>query len=413
MKFFTIPMKLFLIALLMSATSCNNQYPDLEDGLYAEFVTNKGTMVAKLTYEKTPVTVANFVALAEGNHPMVTDSLKGKKYYNGIIFHRVIDKFMIQGGDPTGTGSGDPGYKFEDEFHPDLKHDKPGILSMANSGPNTNGSQFFITEKATPSLNAFQQDGSLKKCGSFPGGGCHAVFGELVKGLEVHDTISNVKTSPQGNKPIEDVVIQELNIIRIGLSAKSFDAPKTFTEELPKLKEKQEQLIEEQRVKAEEEKKAKEAKNVEAALSVKPILDGYLAKSSASASGLKSHMIVKGTGEKPKQGEKVKVNYEGYFTDGRLLDSNRKEIEEKHGMLNDMKIQRDMYKPMPMQISPDARVVQGFKEGVAQLNVGGKGFFYLPYHLAWGERANGPIAAKSDIIFIIELVEIVKPESKQ
>ncbi len=396
MKFLKIPMKLFLLALLMSATSCNNQYPDLEDGLYAEFVTNKGTMVAKLTYDKTPVTVANFVALAEGNHPMVSDSLKGKKYYNGITFHRVMDKFMIQGGDPTGTGSGDPGYKFEDEFHPDLKHDKPGILSMANSGPATNGSQFFITETPRPNLN-----------------NRHAVFGELVKGLEIQDTISNVEVSKPSNKPVENVVIQELNIIRKGLSAKSFDAPKTFTEELPKIKEKQEKIREEQRIKAEEEKKAKEAKNAEAALTVKPILDGYLSKSTASASGLKTHMIVQGSGEKPRQGAKVKVNYEGYFTDGRLLDSNRQEIEEKHGMLNDMKIQRDMYKPMPMQITPDARVVQGFKEGVAQLNVGGKGFFYLPYHLAWGERANGPIPAKSDIIFIVELVEIVKPESKQ
>ncbi len=391
MKFLTIPMKLFLIALLMSATSCNNQYPDLEDGLYAEFVTNKGTMVAKLTYEKTPVTVANFVALAEGNHPMVTDSLKGKKYYNGLTFHRVMDKFMIQGGDPTATGTGDPGFKFGDEFHPDLKHDKPGILSMANGGPATNGSQFFITEIPKPNLN-----------------NRHAVFGELVKGLEIQDTISNVKTSQPGNKPVEDVVIQELNIIRIGFAAKSFDAPKTFTEELPKIAEKQKEVKEQQRLKAEEEQKAKDAKNIEVATSVKPVLDGYLAKAKASASGLKTHYIVKGTGEKPKQGDNVKVYYEGYFADGRLFDSNRQDIEEKHGMLNDMKVQRKMYAPMPMQISPDARMIPGFKEATAQLRVGEKAFFYLPYHLAYGERANGPIPAKSDLIFIIELVEIVK-----
>lgn len=391
MKFLTIPMKLFLIALLMSATSCNNQYPDFEDGLYAEFVTNKGTMVAKLTFEKTPVTVANFIALAEGNHPMVTDSLKGKKYYNGLTFHRVMDKFMIQGGDPLGTGTGDPGFKFEDEFHPDLKHDRPGILSMANGGPATNGSQFFIMEVPWPSLD-----------------NRHAVFGELVKGLEIQDTISNVKVSKPGNKPIEDVVIQELNIIRIGLAAKTFDAPKTFTEELPKIKEKQEKLREEKLKKAEEAKKIKEAKNIEAAKSVKLVLDGYLAKVKASASGLKTHYIVKGTGEKPKQGANVKVNYEGYFTDGRLFDSNRQDIEEKHGMLNDMKVQRKMYAPMPMQISPDARMIPGFKEAAAQLKVGDKAFFYLPYHLAYGERANGPIPAKSDLIFILEMVEIVK-----
>ena len=149
-------------------------------------------MVAKLFYKEVPVTVANFVALAEGNHPMVKEEFKNKKYYNGTTFHRVMDGFMIQGGDPTATGTGDPGFKFEDEFHPNLKHSKPGILSMANSGPNTNGSQFFITEKETPFLDAYLEDGTLKRCGTFPGGSCHAVFGELVKGLEVQDSISNV-----------------------------------------------------------------------------------------------------------------------------------------------------------------------------------------------------------------------------
>ncbi len=393
MKIFKVPMTVFLLALLMSATSCNNKHQDLEDGLYAEIITNKGTMLAKLEFEKAPVTVANFVALAEGNHPLLADSLKGKKFYNGIIFHRVIDKFMIQGGDPTGTGSGSPGFKFEDEFHPDLKHDKPGILSMANSGPATNGSQFFITEVPTPNLD-----------------NRHAVFGELVKGLEVQDSISNVETNKPSNKPVDDVVIQEVNIIRVGLAAKKFDAPQVFTEELPKIKEKQEKLREEQRLKAEEQQKIREAQNVEASKDVKPLLDGYLSKAKASASGLKTYMITKGTGEKPSQGANVKVNYEGYFTDGRLFDSNRKEIEEKHGMLNPMKVQRDMYKPMPMQISADARMIAGFKEAVTQLKVGDKAFFYLPYHLAYGERANGPIPAKADLIFIIEMVEIVKPQ---
>ena len=396
MKLLKIPFQIFVLTLLMSATSCDKKYPDLQDGLYAEIITNKGTMVAKLEFEKTPVTVASFVALAEGNHPLIADSLKGKKYYSGIIFHRVMDKFMIQGGDPTGTGSGGPGFKFEDEFHPDLKHDKPGILSMANSGPATNGSQFFITEVPYPSLD-----------------NRHTVFGELVLGLEVQDSISNVEVSKPRNKPIEDVVIQELNIIRKGLTAKSFDAPKTFTEELPKVKEKQEKLREEQRLKAEEEKKAREAKNAEAAVSVKPVLDDYLAKSKATASGLKTYFINKGTGEKPKSGAKVKVNYEGYFTDGRLFDSNLKDIEEKHGMLNEMKVKRDMYKPMPMQVSPEARMIAGFKEGVAKLKVGDKAFFYIPYHLAYGERAYGPIPEKTDLVFIIELVEIVKPESNQ
>ena len=267
---------------------------------------------------------------------------------------------------------------------------------MANGGPNTNGSQFFITEVPYPSLD-----------------NRHTVFGELVKGIEIQDSISNLETTKPRNKPLEDVIMQEINIIRVGLTAKTFDAPKVFNEELPKIKEKQEKIKEEMRLKAEAENKEREAKNAAAGKELKPLLDDYLAKSSASASGLKTYFIVEGKGEKPKQGSKVKVNYEGYFTDGRLFDSNKRDIEEKHGMLNQMKVQREMYNPMPMQISPDARMIAGFKEAVSQLKVGDKAFFYLPYHLAYGERANGPIPAKSDLIFIVEMLEIVKPVAPQ
>jgi len=379
-----------MLFLTITATSCKEEYPDLEDGLYAEFVTNKDTMVAKLFYTKVPVTVANFVALAEGNHPLVKDEYKGKRYYDSTTFHRVIDKFMIQGGDPTATGSGDPGYKFEDEFNADLKHDKPGMLSMANSGAATNGSQFFITEVPTPQLN-----------------NRHAVFGELVKGLNVLDTISNVKTGAM-DKPVEDVVILKLNIIRKGSEAKAFNAPKVFTEELPKIKEKQEALKAEALKKAEEERLSKEAKNIEAATALRADLEIYDAKATTLASGLKMHMITTGTGAKPKTGDMVTVNYEGYFTDGRLFDSNVQAVAERHGMLNERRAQANGYQPMPMQVSPDARMIPGFREAVAQLKVGDKAYFYLPYHLAYGERANGPIPAKSDLIFVIEMVEIKK-----
>ena len=183
-----------LFGFLAVMTSCKAQYPDLEDGLYAEIITNKGTMIAKLYYDKVPVTVANFVALAEGNHPMVSDEFKGKPYYDSITFHRVMDKFMIQGGDHTATGRGNPGYRFAADFDPELKHDKGGILSMANSGGfNTNGSQFFITEVPYPSLNAFDNEGNLKPCDQ-PRVSCHSVFGELVQGIEVQDSISNVES---------------------------------------------------------------------------------------------------------------------------------------------------------------------------------------------------------------------------
>ena len=390
MKLINKTLHLIALALLMSTSSCQDKYPDLEDGLYAEIVTNKGTMVAKLEYEKTPVTVANFVALAEGNHPMVKEEFKGKKYYNGLTFHRVMDQFMIQGGDPTGTGTGDPGYKFSDEFHPDLIHNKPGILSMANSGPGTNGSQFFITEVPYPSLD-FR----------------HAVFGELVKGLDVQDSISNVKVDEM-NKPIEPVIINEINIIRKGFDAKNFNAPKVFTEELPKIAQRQQELQDEMRKKAEEEQMAREESNLLAASELKPTLDDYLSKAETLASGLKVYYITKGNGEKPAEGANVKVNYEGYFTDGRLFDSNLKEVEERHGMYNKIKEERELYQPMPMQLSPDAQIISGFKEAVSLLNVGDRAYFYIPSHLAYGERGRGSIQPNTDLTFIIELVEIDK-----
>jgi len=391
MKLINKAFHLLALILLMTTSSCQDKYPGLDDGLYAEFVTTKGNMIAKLEYEKTPVTVANFVALAEGNHPLVKEEFKGKKYYNGLIFHRVIDQFMIQSGDPTGTGSGDPGYKFANEIVPDLNYNKAGILGMANSGPGgTNGSQFFITEVPYPSLN-----------------NNYTVFGELVEGMDVQDSISNVKVG-DGNKPIEDVVIKEVNIIRKGFDAKNFNAPKVFNEELPKMAQRQQELQEEMRKKAEEEQRIREESNYLAANDIKPTLDDYLNKSETLASGLKVYYITKGTGEKPVEGATVKVNYEGYYTDGRLFDSNIKEVEERHGMLNQMKIQRQMYQPMPMQISPDAEMIAGFKEAAKLLKVGDKAFFYMPSHLAYGERGRGAIQPNTDLIFILEMVEIVK-----
>lgn len=178
------------------------------DGLYAKITTTKGEITIKLEHEKAPMTVANFVGLAEGN---VKNSAKpeGTPYYDGISFHRVIADFMIQGGDPTGTGMGGPGYAFADEIHPELKHDRPGTLSMANSGPATNGSQFFITHKETGWLD-----------------GRHAVFGYVTEGQDVVNAIQ------QGDKMIS------VRIERVGKAAKAWDPGKVLTENASKFRAK-------------------------------------------------------------------------------------------------------------------------------------------------------------------------------
>ena len=159
----------------------------MKTGTYAHFETTLGNFTIELFEQQTPNTVANFVKLA------------GKNFYNGVIFHRVIDGFMIQGGDPTGTGRGGPGYTFADEFHPQLKHNSDGILSMANAGPDTNGSQFFITLAPTPHLD-----------------GRHTVFGKVTEGMDVVRKIGKTKTSKPGDRPVVDVVMNKVRVERIG-----------------------------------------------------------------------------------------------------------------------------------------------------------------------------------------------------
>ncbi len=373
---------------LLSTLSCQNKYPELGNGLFAEFATTKDTIIVELFYEKTPLTVANFVGLAEGTHPKLADSLQGIPFYNGTIFHRVINEFMIQGGDPSGTGMGKPGFTFGDEFDETLKHDKPGVLSMANSGPATNGSQFFITEVPTPWLD-----------------NKHSIFGQVVKGQEVVDSISNVQVMPGSNKPLEDIRILSLNIIRQGFGAKRFNAAKTWNREFPLLEEKRLKKIEEAKQEAERQKKIAEEKMETAAAEILPVLEDYKSKATTSDSGLLSYTIKEGTGEKPKQGQSVKLYYQGYFTDGKLFGTNVKDIDIKCGTYDEKKEQRGFYNLMPMQISADAQMIPGFKEGVFNMKKGDKTFLYLPSHLAYGEAGRGPIAPNSDLIFIIEMVD--------
>ena len=244
----------------------------MKEGLFAQIKTSKGVIEIQLEFEKTPGTVGNFVGLSIGKIKNSNKEL-GKPYYDGLKFHRVINDFMIQGGCPVGTGTGDPGYKFDDEFNADLKHDKPGILSMANSGPATNGSQFFITHIETPWLD-----------------NKHTVFGHVIDGLDVVNTI------------VQDDEIINIKINAVGEKAQSFDPVKAF-ENFNKLKE---------------ERINKQKKKTEKLLN--DLSDGY----SKTDSGLMYKFLDNKNSNKPSKGEKVKVHYKGMLLDGTVFDSSFK-----------------------------------------------------------------------------------------
>lgn len=365
----------FLITLALLLASCKSQYADLGDGLFADIKTNKGDIIVQLEYEKTPVTVANFVSLAEGTSPFVNDSFKGKKYYDGVTFHRVIKDFMIQGGDPTGQGGGSPGYKFKNEIHDSLSHDKAGILSMANAGPGTNGSQFFITHKETPFLD-----------------GRHTVFGEVAVGMDVVDSIANVKTAlaPQKDKPVEDVVMKTIEIIRNGRDAKNFDAVQVMTDYF-----------------AEEEAKIAAFEKMKTDFSAELAQQREQAKELPS--GLKIMTLKEGQGEKPKIGQKVNVFYAGHLQNGNLFDSNYEDVAIKFNKFDQRRKLGRGYEAVPMDYSPEARLIPGFKEGLMTMKVGDKIRVFIPPHLGYGAAGSrGVIPPNADLVFDLEITGIAQ-----
>ena len=356
--------KLFAPLLIILFTlGCKTQYPDLESGLYADIKTNKGSIVVKLAYDKVPITVANFVSLSEGTNTFVSEEFKSKKFYNGIQFHRVIADFMIQSGDPTATGSGGPGYRFDDEFS-DLTHKGPGILSMANSGPATNGSQFFITHKATPWLD-----------------GKHSVFGEVVMGQEIVDSIA------------QNDVIEEVIIIRKGGEAKKFDAPETFSAYFSK---------------KDEIAKEKEAKQI-------IIKEGNVSKfdkqkegTKTTASGLQYTITTKGEGSAVNTTNKAMVNYAVYFVDGTILETSMESVAIANDILNPQRQSAGQYKPIEASVGIDSRMIEGFKEGLRLLKEGDKATLFLPYTIAYGADGVQGIPHQSDLIFEVEIVKVIQ-----
>lgn len=357
---------LFIVASILIVSCKQSNFPNLEDGLYANIQTDKGNIILLLEHEKTPITVANFVALAEGNNPYVAKAYKEKPFYDGLIFHRVVENYIIQGGDPQGTGEGGPGYQFEDEFPIDsigdllLTHNKKGTLSMANGGFDTNGSQFFITLQPTPNLD-----------------GVHTVFGSVVHGLEVLDSITPNK------------VINKVDIIRVGNNVNQFNAPKIFGNYFKKLEKQAEN----------KNKIAKEAKT-----SFLELAEVNKAKADSLDSGLKIYFINKGEGLKPRTGNNVNVYYSGYFTSGELFTTNDIEIAKLFMKYSPELEAKGFYNVKKMKYSADAELIPGFKEGLQKMKYGDKVMLFIPSHLAYGTSGHGPIPPDTDLIFKLEIV---------
>ncbi|NPA45735.1 MAG: peptidylprolyl isomerase [Chlorobi bacterium] len=339
---------MMMLMLFTGLTQCKSaKYKHLEDGLYADIQTDRGDILVKLYPDKAPVTVANFVSLAEGTNPFVDPKYKGKRYYDGLTFHRVISKsegspkdFVIQGGDPLGTGEGGPGYEFKNEIS-DLKHTE-GTLSMANAGPDTNGSQFFITLTDTPWLD-----------------GHYSAFGKVVKGMDVAHQIR------KGDH------IKKIEIIRKGKEAKKFDAVKVFSDYM-------------------KQKQAEKAKQAEEQKAMAEQLARWEKEAQSLPSGLKIYWLKKTQGKKPVKGQTVSIHYDGYFRDGRMFDSSH-----KYNM------------PLTFKVGV-GKVIPGMDQGVLQLHEGDEAVLFIPSHLAYGQTGagGGLIPPDTDLIFKIQLLKV-------
>ena len=332
-------------------------------GLYAVFETTKGNIVVQLDYDKAPVTVANFVGLAIGEQEW-TDPKTGtavkRPFYDGLKFHRCIKGFMIQGGCPLGNGRGSPGYSFPDEFNPALRHDKPGILSMANSGPNTNGSQFFITLAPTPHLNDR-----------------HTVFGHVVAGQEVAASMAEVPmTGPENSTPATDILMTKVRIVRTGAAAQAFDWKAAFAKK------------DELGAKMQAQKAAAQKGGLSTLFKTLGVDETKLQK---GEQGLQWVVRKPGTGPVPTNGQTIKAHYTGYLVDGTKFDSSV-----------------DRGQPFTTEIGI-GRVIKGWDMAFTQMKVGEKRVIVIPPELGYGKRgASGVIPPDATLVFDVELLGIEK-----
>jgi cyclophilin family peptidyl-prolyl cis-trans isomerase len=354
------------------------------EGIFATISTNKGDITVQLEYQKTPITVSNFIALAEGKNTFITDEkLKAKPFYDGLKFHRVINDFMIQTGDPQGTGAGGTGYAFKDEFT-DLKFDKGGVLAMANSGPATNASQFFITHKSTPWLN-----------------GKHTIFGHVTEGMDIVNSI------------VQGDVITKVSISRKGKDAKYFNAPKVFANYYGNKDEdaKNQALIEienkKKQVEIEEEtKRIYTEKYADIVASKKAFFELTKASATTTESGLTYKITQKGSGIKPVDGSTFYFHYAGYFEDGNLFDSSYEDVNKTYGKYDANRAAQNGYQGFPFEAGKKEGMIPGFLEGLSLMSYGDKAILFLPSHLAYGDRGAGSvIPPNTTLIFELEMFE--------
>ncbi len=339
-----------MIFTLLAALICLNHQPlqaketNMDDGLYAKIQTNKGDIILKLDYTNTPLTVINFISLAEGTmHLGGAEKATGTPFFDDLKFHRVIDNFMIQAGCPLGTGTGGPGYTFADEFLPELRFDRPGLLAMANAGPGTNGSQFFITHVPTPHLN-----------------GKHTIFGEVIEGQDIV------------NKIQQNDVIQQVKIIRIGKDAESFQTGQDAFDRA------------QQKIKGGEGKveKAEQKKIIQKIKQKWP-------NARHTHTGMYFIVTQEGQGARPEPGTTISVHYTG-----RLLENNQK-FDSSH----------DRGEPIKFEVGT-GKVIRGWDEALIRMKRGEKRTLIIPPDLAYGEQgAGGVIPPNAWLVFDVELID--------